>query len=83
MEHPWYRFAPEYKPLTSFLLYDGSINLLPIKCVRPNTIDDDVTNSMTLYMRHAVVISPSNHQVLCWLYTHVYRNIFICIKGCF
>lgn len=63
MEHPWFRYAPDYNPLTVFLLYDGSMNLLPVKCVTTESVERDIAQAVNLFMKHAVCIYPKDQQV--------------------
>lgn len=63
MEHPWYCYTPDYSPLTAFVLYNGSSNVLPVKCLSAKSVNSDVADAVTKYMRQAVVISPHQHLV--------------------
>lgn len=62
-EHPWFSYAPEYNPLAVFVLYDGTVNTLPISCVGPQNVTSKIADAVTKYMRCAVLITPENHQV--------------------
>ncbi|XP_067942790.1 zinc finger FYVE domain-containing protein 26-like [Watersipora subatra] len=65
IDHPWACYAPEPNPLTVFALYDGRLNVLPLKCTSAETVDNEISDSVTMYMRRAVIISPHSLEV-CW-----------------
>ena len=46
-----------------FALYNGTMNILPLRCVTAENVMDEISDSLTKYMRQAVVISPHSHQV--------------------
>lgn len=64
MEHPWFRYAPDFDPRTVFVLYDGSMNLLPVKCVTTESVDRDIQQALNAYMKHAVCVYPKE-QLVC------------------
>lgn len=63
MEHPWYTHTPVYLPEIVFLLYDGTVNHLPIEVISPDNILERIELAMSRYLRHVIHIDTQRKRV--------------------